>query len=178
MPIERHFSIDPRYSLDNYFRLHFRSGAILEPCEPIAHTDFVIAVVDNNHLSAKRLLLVPKDREPIRITLPETQEEKMLPHPGKSAFIFLGERQDTATMVRSFVNRLVGGQADRRDHLHATTVGQITEVGWQVWWAPLQMQGNLMHVRIICNSTIHSGQEPTIDDATRLMNVFRKLESV
>jgi len=176
MPLERHFSIDPRFSLDNFFRLHFKSGAILEPCEPITQHDLTVAVVDNNHLNPHRLLLVPKDREPIRVTLPETQEEKILFHSGKSAFLFLEEGNNHTAMVRSFMNRLVGGFADRRDHLHIATVGQIEGVGWQVWWAPLQMRGNLTHVRIICNSTIESGQKPTLEDATRLANVFEKLQ--
>lgn len=176
MPIERYFSIDPRFSLDNYFRLHFKDGTVLEPCKPITQSDLVIAVVDNNHLKPNRLLLVPKDRESIRVTLPETQEEKIIPYPGKSAFLFLEERRDIATTVRGCVNRLIGGQADRRDHLHTTTVGQIEAVGWQTWWAPRQMQGNLRHIRIICNSTIQFGQEPTLEDATRLASVFEKLQ--
>lgn len=173
-PIERFFSIDPRYSLDNYFRLHFQNGTLLEPCEPITQSDLQIAIVDNNCLNPKRLLLVQKDKESICVTIPETQEEKIMRYPGKSAFLFL-EKGNAGTAVSDFVKRLVGGHPDRRDHLHITTVGQIKEAGWQVWWVPLQMRGNLTHVRMICDSTISSGQEPTLENAIRLANVFKKL---
>lgn len=165
----------PEYSLDNYFRLHYgeKGEKRLLPCSEIMDTDLTLGIVANSHVNPSRLLLSDKDRTEITVILQENGEEVILPWAGKSGFILLKKQSDPRTYVTNVVRSLLNGNPDRRDHIHIATVGDIQSVGWHVYWAPLQMVGNLLHVRIVAGRTLTQQQDPTLEDATQLATIFR-----
>jgi len=173
MEILHHFR--PEYSLDNYFRLHYgeEGEKRLFPCEEVSDKDLTLGIVANSHVNPTRLLLGEKDRVEIQVILQENGQEVVLPWAGKSAFILLKKQNDPKTYVTNVVRSLLNGNPDRRDHIHIATVGDIQAVGWHVFWAPLQMLGNLLHVRMVADRTLVQQQDPTPEDATQLATVFR-----
>lgn len=168
---ERVISSDPYHTLDEYFVLRFEGGEQLHPCQEIQYPALQVCIVDNKRINPRRLLIIAgKDDQQINVTTHDGYCHT-LNYPGKSAFLdahkFSFERE-----VQQFMNKLLHVPSDRRDHLHISTVGAINNVGWRVYWAPLQMTGKLFHVRLVCQSTIDGCGNPSIDDAERLASAF------
>jgi hypothetical protein len=163
------------YSVDGQYRLHFGSNEseILLPCRRINDPNLLIGIIDNNNLNPKRLLILPKDRAPIRVTIIETGETLQIKYPGKSAFLYL-DCNPSKNTVNGIVRYKLKSIPDRRDHLHLSTVEWIEESGWQAWWAPIELGGNLMHVRLIPSSIIDKQLDPTIIEASALSAAFIK----
>ena len=172
---ERIFGISPFFSLNDNFELLYgpHLSSRLLPCQEIRDEKIYVGIVDNNILNPKRLLLVDKDRKPIMVHIPSKQETINLEYPGKSGFISFNARNDS-TALREYVNQTLKGNYDRRDHLHCAQISDINNSGWKVFWAPLQMTGNLLHVRLVCNKTIIDGSDPKLEDAQQLKTVFKK----
>lgn len=169
---ERFFNVGPGCDLDGNFRLYLR-GARLEPCARIEQPDITVGIVDNRTLNPRRLMLVEKDQKPLIVTIPDTQEVQLLPHPGKSAFLVLDEKI-TKERVHRMVREAMDGEPDRRDHLHTASVRCIEEAGWQVWWAPLPMTGRVTHVRLVANATLWE-DGVSLEDAELLAAAFMRV---
>lgn len=171
---ERMLELSPYHGLDAYFRLCYGEyfSKKLNPCEQITDGGMQLGIIDNKRINPQRLMLVPKDREVVRVTIPETGEDIELTFPGKSAIICMIEEDCGPDLVREIVTNQLSGQPDRRDHLHMTTVGAAQEAGWVAYWAPLQLERKILHARLVVERTIRSGEEPTIEDAKRLANAF------
>lgn len=160
------------YSLDDQFRLHIRNDIVL-PCQRINLPNLNIGIIGNSVLNPRRLLILPQDREPIAAFNPETIEEYEIKYPGKSAFIH-EENCPSRRHELAVIEKACGLQPDRRDHIYLSTVSAIESTGWQVWWAPIQMRGLITHCRLIPEKVIRRGVDPTLEDATRLAQVFVK----
>ena len=173
--IERVLGLSPYHGIDEHFRLCYgeRFDKRLEPCEPITDWSVLLGIIDNKHINPQRLMLVPKDKEIVRVTIPETGDERTLTFPGKSAIICVAEDDCGPELIRNIVTGQLSGQPDRRDHLHMTTIGEVQGTGWVAYWAPLQLESKVLHARLVAERTIRSGEEPTIEDAKRLANAFR-----
>lgn len=174
--MERFFQLQTEYGLDNHFLLHYGDELQrrLYPFQEIFDTSMQLGIVSNSCVSPRRLLLLEKDRLPLRITIPETGNDIFFPFAGKSAFIMLEKKGDPKSYVTTIVKSLLNGEPDRRDHLHAATVGKIRETGWVPFWAPLQLQRNALHVRMVAERTLNAHEDPTEEDALRLAQVFTK----
>lgn len=55
-----------------------------------------------------------------------------------------------------------------------STVGWIKEAGWETYWTPLPARSNWLHVRLVANSTIEQGINPTIEEAQAISEAFVK----
>jgi len=117
-------------------------------------------------------LLLPKDRESIKITKLDDNISCAILHPGKSAKICFTPKGCGPEIVKDFVTKDIAGNYDRRDHLHISTVAKIKDAGWTPVWAPLQLLGRILHVRMIAQRTIESGHDPILEDAVNLSRAF------
>ncbi len=163
------------YALDDRFNLYV-AGSVLVPCERITSKRLTIGIVGNGTLNPKNFLVLPKDRGVITVTIPDDYTDLVLRHQGKSAFVHV-ERCVRRHQIADAMAVKTGISVDRRDKLYLATVGDVDDSGWQVWWAPLQMMHLPLHCRLIANTTISSGNDPTMDDAENLNKVFRKCEA-
>jgi hypothetical protein len=172
--MERIFHLNQYCRINSDFELYYGKdfSKKLLPCKEITDKNLIIGIIDNNNLNQRRLLLTDNDRLPIDVTIPSSGEIVRLVYPGKSAFVNLGEEKSRA-FVKEYVNRIFT-EYDRRDHLHCTTVGEIENMGWRVFWAPRQMKKNLIHVRLVSDTTIDHNIDPGLEEATRLMNKFHR----
>jgi hypothetical protein len=171
---ERINYLNCKYQIDGDFRLHYGSELqALDPCQRVTDPNIIVGIVDNSLLPAQRLLILPKDRSCVQVRIPTTGAIVQLPLQGKSASLYFDDAPMKET-IHDMVRRHLHSKPDRRDHLHLSLVGWIEEAGWQVWWAPLQERNNLVHVRIIANSTAEKGEDPTIEEATKLATSFVK----
>lgn len=176
--MERVYQLSPYHGVDNFARLHYGAGfsKVLSPCEPIQDLNLKLGVIDNNRINPKRLQLLPKDREKIVVDVPETGEICVLLHPGKSASICLTPTKCGPELVQEIVERDLGGQADRRDHLHLTSIALLSSAGWIACWAPIQAKRIMLHARMVADRTFRFGEDPTNDDVLRLAQVFTKVD--
>jgi hypothetical protein len=172
---ERRFNLSPYYDLDNYYRLHCgpQKTTVLLPFQEITTPDLRVGIIDNNGINPKRLLLVEKDRTPVRLYIERTNEELTFTLPGKSAFLFF-ERTANQGHVGGIVEKMLRGRFDRRDHLHCVGIPEIRRSGWVPFWIPLQMSGNLLHCRLVSEETLNNQRDPGIDEAIRLGQAFVK----
>ncbi len=175
--VERITQLSHNYALDNFFRLRYgvEGANTLMPCEPINDPHLVLGIIDNNNVNPRRLLLLDKDLAPIRVTSPETGKDHALALPGKSAFICFTNEECEEDIVREMVASNLACEPNRRHHLHLATVAKIKTAGWTPFWAPLQLKGNVLHVRMVAQRTIDTLAHPTIDDAQRLAEAFTKV---
>lgn len=171
---ERLFPIDQHISVDESLSLYYgrNKDRILLPCQKIQDKNLNIGIIDNNNINPNRLLLIQRDREPIKVMDPSTSEIYTLSYPGKSAFLYFDKVPPDRFVLHNLVRKLMSNCPDRRDHLHLSTVGRIEKSGWEVYWAPLQMSGKLTHVRLIPNAILINSKDPTIEDAENLKNAF------
>ncbi|MBP6891932.1 hypothetical protein KBB92_03320 [Candidatus Shapirobacteria bacterium] len=168
--VDRSFESE-KCALDNQFRLHIL-GKILYPCKRINLPNLVIGIVDNNSINPKRLMLIDKDRENIEVFNPFNGEISNLTYPGKSSFIYY---EECGKKIKDTILQNTGINTDRRDHLYLTSVDKVEGEGWEVWWAPLQLRGLALHCRLIHRATITEQRDPTLEEACRLANAFRKV---
>ncbi len=171
---ERLFQIDQHMSVDERFSLFYgrNKDRVLRPCQQIKDKNLNIGIIDNNNINPNRLLLIPKDREPIQVIDPSTNEVYILNYPGKSAFLYFDKVPPDRFVIHNLIKKLMSNCPDRRDHLHLSTVGRIEKTGWDVYWAPLQMSGKLTHVRLIPKAILINSKDPTINDAEKLKDAF------
>jgi len=175
-PVERFFRLSPQHSITNYYELICSSPSgekiKVKPCEPICSPELVIGLVANNNIKPKRLMVRGRDCKPIQVYIPALENTVQVAHPGKSGFISLSNK--AGDPIRSAVETYLDRQPNRRDHVHFANVGNIMNAGWTVFWAPLN-EFKLLHVRIVADRTIQSGNLPSLDDASKLAQVFSKL---
>lgn len=172
---ERFFQLSNDHGLNENFELcygpDFRST--LKPCQPIYDYDLYLAIVDNNNINPRRLELLPKDRTPINVYVSETGEVYDLEYPGKSAIICFTEKCDRS-IVNEIVSNGLGGSPDRRDHLHVASVKSVINAGWIPYWAPLQLESKILHARMVAQTTIDTGSDPSPSEVARLAKAFAK----
>ncbi len=146
----------------------------LTPCARIEDPDLLVGVFSASILKPARFRVRgARDRQPITLIDTTSGTVFQVTHPGKSAFIYFGQdpdKQILGDLVKQSLNR----QATRDDHLHLATVGWIEESGWQAWWTPLPDSENWVHVRLIANRTIETGNDPQEEDLNALSQVFIK----
>lgn len=147
---------------------------ILEPCKEILDPQIQVGIVDNNYLNPKRLLLVNKDRTPISVYCPESEETVSVNFPGKSAFINLTQRLAGRALVNQVVTDRLGGEPNRRHHLHFAPIEEVLKADWHTYWAPLQSTGKVFHARLVADRTVRFNEDPTMEDALALADVFCK----
>ena len=172
---ERFQSISLDCSLTNYFELCYgvNQKDRLQPLKPILDKNLVIEIIDNKDLSISGLLLKPKDHDPIKILIPATGDLIRLNHVGKSARL---DFDITPITHQSHLNNIIDKEFNinlrSSHHLHSSTVGDINNVGWTAFWAPIQDIPLPYHVRLVANRTIENGSDPDVSDARRLASVF------
>lgn len=164
---ERLFRVDDQCQLDEFFRLHY-PGGVLEPCQEIYDSRIQIGIVDNNNINPDRLMLNGSDCQPVVVQIPKTGEIVKVREFGKTGIIYFSGRIDVSRFKRQGMFHL-GGGIDRRDHLHVANIGQINNVGWRVYWAPLQTTGHVRHSRLVSPSG-----DVTPAEAQALAKVFKK----
>lgn len=163
-----HFVVDQECSLDEYFKLYYPNG-VLRPCAVIEDKTIQIGIVDRNiNINSKRLMLQEKDYQPIIVYIPKTGEIVKVTQPGKTGLIYFDEQIDV-TRFRKHNNYLIDEESVIQDHLYVASVGEINNVGWNVYWAPLQMLGHVRHARMVSASDV-----VTQDEAQSLASVFKK----
>lgn len=174
MNYKRYFTVAPNVQLDSDFCLYYghNRDKILEPCKEILDPNIVVKIVDNRKIKPKRLMLVDKDMDPIKVRRPDSGEIVSIEDPGKSAFMDLAGNLSGKALLNKAMENL-GGVPDRRDFLHSSTVQKINEVDWHVFWAPLQTSGHILHVRMVAGRTLNEFDCPTIFDAERLASAFK-----
>jgi hypothetical protein len=174
--MERYYQLSKYHAIDSKARLRYGKEfeKMMIPCEPIADEDLSLGIIDNNKLNPRRLLLAPKDRNTILVTIPETGDTCKVDKPGKSASICLTPNDCGPDLVKRMVRDDLSGTPDRRDHIHIATIGKIKAAGWTPFWAPLQLDKKILHVRMVAERTINSGDDPTEEDAIRLAQAFLK----
>ncbi len=172
--MERVFTLSPFHGVDSLGRLRYGANLakVLNPCEPIGDKDMKLGIIDNNYLNPKRLEIVPKDRMPISVDIPDTGETLTLLHPGKSASICLTPARCGPELTRQIVEDQLHGTMDRRDKLHMSSVGQVLAAGWFACWAPLQEKRVMLHVRLVADRTIAKNEDPTEEDVLSLASAF------
>lgn len=173
-----YWSLNRPYGHDDSFRFRYGENGekALNPLQPILDRDLCLGIVGNNNLLPHHLLPSEKDRDAIMVTIAKTGETISLSMQGKSAQIIL--QPDVCS--REFLNKMIKidlqGEPNRRHHLHTTKVGQVEDTGcWKAIWAPIQLKYLLPHVRLVATRTIDSGEDPTIEDAKALANIFSKI---
>jgi hypothetical protein len=173
----RYFRVGDNLELDGNFRLHYGldQKKVLEPCKEILDPLINVAIVDNNYLNPRRLLLVNKDRAPISVYQGQSEETVSVDFPGKSAFLHLTNCLAGKALVEHTVLNHLEGDPNRRDHLHCTPIKDILNVGWHTFWAPLQNVGKVFHARLVADRTMYFNEDPTMEDANALADVFKKL---
>lgn len=164
------------YDEDFWFRYGKNGEHALTPCEVIEDKKMCLGIIGNSALRPDQLLVSSRDRETIKVTIPETGNTIEFTMPGKSALIVLEPNICDRSLTDKIVKIDLLGEPDRHDHLYATSVGEIELAGWKAYWTPLQLYPTrLAHVRIVSQHTIESGEDPTIEEATRLREVFTKV---
>lgn len=177
MNYSRLFRVGDNLSLDEGFRLHYgdRQQNILEPCREILDRNIEVGIAGNNNVNPNRLLLLERDRKPIQITIPQSEETVAVNYPGKSAFLHFAQELSGRALVRHTVTSNLERQPDRRDHIHCSNVGGILNANWHTFWAPLQSNGKVLHARLVADRTLRFNEDPTLEDANELLDVFSKL---
>lgn len=77
-------------------------------------------------------------------------------------------------MFKKVTSRILGHGTDRRDHLHTAFIDDIKKIGWKVYWAPLQMSGNMLHARLVSPNS-KKGYPISEDEAHSLAEIFGKI---
>ena len=156
---ERIFPLSQNYAINESFELLYgpELSRKLVPCTEITDGDLTVSIVSNNHVKPEKFLIDSAGRKPIRVNIPISGETVSLDYPGKSGILTLGDKLNQRLLER-YVSELLDGKYDRRDHLHHAKVSDINEAGWKVFWAPLQLKRNLIHVRIVCESNFVAGE--------------------
>lgn len=172
-----HWEINRPYGFDDSFRLHYSEGGkkTINPLEVIQDKELCLGVIDNSVLKPKRLMVFDKDREPIKVTIPKTGDTIEFGLQGKSAVIIFEPNVCNKEMVKNMVLAIFKFNPSSGRHLHATSVSEIENAGWVAYWAPLQLKHLIDHVRLVAQSTIHQGTDPTIEEAESLANAFKKI---
>lgn len=142
-------------------------------CQRVLDPDIQVGLLGFRRMQPKRFIPAHKDRQPIRLALGQTGQEVQLAYPGKSAFLYFDGVPTTETLGR-WVNESLKRIKEDKDHLHLSTVAWIEEAGWQVWWTPLPERDQWLHVRLVPNSIVEKGIDPTLDQAAALRDVFIK----
>lgn len=175
--VERFFRLSNVHGIDNYLQLYYGSQLEkrLQPCAEIKDRGMLVGIVGNGSVRPDQLLLTDRDREPILVTIPETGETCKVYMPGKSGIIILNPSKCGKDELKDIVNNHLGGQYDRHDHLHAATIGNINEAGWNVYWAPLQLERKILHTRLIAKRTVELGLDPSEEDVTALSSSLAKI---
>lgn len=155
-------------------RLQYGNGRLIHPCATITDPDLLVGVFDNNVLPGKRFLLTSKDRQSITVQHRPEGNIYRTSEPGKSAFLYFGDPPTKLARDTIVANYLKRGST-RTDHLHLATVDWIEEAGWQTIWTPLPERKHWLHVRLVSDSTILSGVDPTMEEAQRLSEAFVKV---
>ncbi len=161
---------------DKNFHLSYGASKdkMLVPCEPITDELICLGIIGNGIVHAAKLLLLPKDRAPIHVQNPTTNEIYSLTYPGKSAILGLDPNICDKEILNLIVKGQLGTEPDRRDHLHISSVAKIMNAGWVAFWAPLQLEHKIAHARLVAKRTIDYAEDPTLEDAQKLANVFEK----
>lgn len=171
-----HWLVNRPYGFDSQFRLHYGEVGekTLNPLEPIVDENLCLGIVDGHNLSTKKMRFRESDSNPIRVTRPGNGETIEFTLPGKSAHIVFTPNLCDRSLLKDIVVNFMFDELDRRDHLHIATVRDIKAAGWVTYWAPLQFEKNLPHVRMVANRTIETGEPPTVGDISELIQVFKE----
>ena len=171
---ERLHQISDEASLNNYFELCYGLDLSqkLKPLQEIEDKDLVVELIDNNNINPKRLLILGKDYQPITVHVPETGDIIKFNQPGKSGRLCLGNYEYNQSHLNQFLSTEFNVDPNRRHHMHVAQISDINNIGYAVYWAPLQIECLPMHVRIVFQKTIRQGILPNLDDAEKLASVF------
>lgn len=168
------YQVNKPYATDNYGRFRYGPNyeSAINPCVPIEDKSICIGRLDNKNLKVRKFLIVDVDRVPVKVVALATGDTIELNYPGKSTFILVKPNACDRMFIHNTAREAFKREADRSDHVHVATVGAIEEAGWIAFYAPLQLNRLLDHVRVVSQRTILTGEEPTEDDAKRLMSAF------
>ncbi len=167
--INRSFGVDTNAC----FRYGDQMEKKLEPAVAIGDKNLCLGVLENSILKPPRLLLFGKDREPIRVSIPSTNDIVEIAHPGKSALVVLQPNLCDRQSINDIVITIFGKTSTR--YLHVATVGEIEDAGWIPYYAPLQLRGLMDHVRMVAKRTLESSEDPTMEDAENLTKVLTRV---
>src|SRR6266404_140886 len=171
--------LSQKHAVDNFFRLQYGEGyqKILRPFEPISDDDLLMAIIENKNLVPRRLMLTDRDREVVKLTIPQTSETIEHTLPGKSAVIILERERCSRDFGKKIARQYLSIKPDKDHRLHTATVKEIDDAGWLVHWVPYQLiNGKFLHAQLTAKRTVFNGEDPTITDAESLANAFRLVE--
>jgi hypothetical protein len=172
--------LSDQHGIDNFFRLHYRQRAqeskkILNPFEPIHDKDLCLGLIENSNLVPRRLMVTERDRELVRLTIPQTSETIEFGLPGKSAIIILDKECCNREFGKKLAKFYLSVKPDKDHHTHLATVRDIEEAGWLAYWVPLQLEWKILHAQLISKRTLLTGNDPTETDAISLAKAFTKI---
>lgn len=172
-----YWSLNRPYGWDDNFNFRYGEAGqkALIPCQPIQDKGLCLGIVGNSHLRPDQLMVLDRDRSIIKVTIEGSGETVELSLPGKSALIVLEPNICDRELLTHIVRTDLSGNPDRHDHLYAAKIAEIETTDWVAYWAPLQLSHKLTHVRLVARRTIERGEDPTIEDAQKLIDVFSKV---
>lgn len=175
--MERRNSNHQLYSLNRYYSLYYgpERDKVLTPCEEILDPDLCIGVIANGVLNPNNFEIRNRDRQVIKVSTQYSDEISVLTWPGKSGILLFDPQNCGPGVLKEIVTMELDSQYNRRHHLHISNVSKINTAGWRVFWAPLQLEGKVPHVRMVAESTLNSDKDPTEADRISLTQAFNKV---